>query len=563
MTHLERLLDPKATIGIVLGASYWQKAKISDAPSFRRSASYWANYLAAAPPFGLGMRPDFIINLFDNQMPASQQLIQISGDLESLIKEQSKAGTSTRDVLVYYVGHGTCIDGKNLHLLVRDTMQNSEEATSISAKFLSTILRNAAPKQRRVVVLDCCFSEGAIDAFGTMGAGDEAWGARTARELVGEVPSPERGTILFASSPRTDVSFGPADASRTLFTGALLDVLGKGIQSKSDMISFTDLHKFTFEQMRINHDDVPPRPALHQPDQHAGPLLELPAFPNAYKEFKKIEDKKLAEARAKAKKEARAQGTSEALANAELRLQEAEDRALKTEQAAESSAKSSAQHLERAQAAERRLAEAGKELELAHQRIGRATVDLQNAQDRTRKAEQAAELSSKSSAQHLERAQAAERRLAEAGDAASGAKAKRNATMLELESANQQIGRAAVDLQDAERRCEGAKENSSVLERKLQESCVLTADLESLLGEISARAAEAEKVAGRHLDRAKTLESGIAFLTVKNSQLERRARRFPVAATLLGILLAWIGLAIATVVVIGPDKVLGLVGYIR
>jgi hypothetical protein len=146
---------------------------------------------------------------------------------------------------------------------------------------LAQVLRVAAPQHRRVVILDCCFSEAAAEGFSAMGALDEAVATTAISDLEPQIPPPDRGTLLLCSSPRRRVSIGKPSAERTLFTGTLLDVLTTGSHRSSPMLSFADLRDDIYDRMLREYcDGAPPRPALHQPDQQAGDLTRLPAFPN-------------------------------------------------------------------------------------------------------------------------------------------------------------------------------------------------------------------------------------------------------------------------------------------
>ncbi len=130
-------------------------------------------------------------------------------------------------------------------------------------------------------MLDCCFSEAAAADFDAMGTLEEAVAAAAGKDLE-QSPSPERGTLLLCSSPRNRVSIGSATGERTLFTGALLEVLGEGsVSHNSAMLSFADLREAVWDRMLNEQGAGAPRPALHQPDQSEGDLTHVPAFPNA------------------------------------------------------------------------------------------------------------------------------------------------------------------------------------------------------------------------------------------------------------------------------------------
>jgi hypothetical protein len=278
---MPRLLDPSGTVAIILGAHDWSKAGLSNAPSFRRSAAQLHRYLLNPSPRGLELEPDLVLSLFDDPSPASVQLGRIRDAVRALIRERSSEDRAINDVLIYYVGHGAFDDSGHLHLLVRDSSEGIEAQSSIAALDLAQVMRVAAPQQRRLVILDCCFSEAAVAAFGAMSGALEDAVASTALKDLASVPAAARGTLLLCSSPRRQVSIGKPNAERTLFTGALLSALDDGADHiAEEMLSFFDLREAIFDRMLREHDS-PPRPALHQPEQQAGDLTRLPAFPNA------------------------------------------------------------------------------------------------------------------------------------------------------------------------------------------------------------------------------------------------------------------------------------------
>ena len=321
---MPQLLDPTSTVAIILGAYDWTKSGLPSAPSFRRSAHDFHRYLVTQAPYGLGLQPDLIINLFNDPSPAGAQLARIRDEIRSFVREGKEGNRPIRDVLIYYLGHGSCEGGGPLHFLVRDTSEGIEEQSSITASDLAQVLRVAAPQQRRLVVLDCCFSEAAVQAFGAMGSLDEAVATTALRDLEPGGPPPERGTLLLCSSPRTHASIGIPNADRTLFTGALLNVLREGSVSprRREMLSFSELRDDVYDRMLRDYDKPPPRPALHQPDQQAGDFTQLPAFPNAAWAQRQAEgEHQTAEAQPQAEEERQ---TAEALRKAEEERQIAE-----------------------------------------------------------------------------------------------------------------------------------------------------------------------------------------------------------------------------------------------
>ena len=278
---MNRLLDPLSTVAIIFGASEWPKQQdLKPARSFRRSAALIQTYLLAKPPHGLGLYSDLVLNLFNDPTPAEEQLERIEVTVSGHVQEPLDKNHPIRDILLYYIGHGNC-EHDELHFLVRNSGKQIGR-TSISASHLAQTLRTAAPQHRQIIVLDCCFSETAVAAFGAMALLDDAVAATALKDLAPAGSPPERGVLLFCSCPKNRVSYEEPDADRTLFTGALLDVLQSGLRHRpEELLSFNDLREVVYDRMSEVFKSAPPRPALHQTHQEAGDILGLPAFPNA------------------------------------------------------------------------------------------------------------------------------------------------------------------------------------------------------------------------------------------------------------------------------------------
>jgi len=272
-----RLLDPQSTAAVILGASDWTEAGLGRAPSFLRSAGgILAHLLDSA---GLGLDPTLVINLFDDVTSAGEQLARIRDTLDVRLRERRSEERPVADLLVYYVGHGYTDAQGHLALLVRRSREGMEAETGIRAPDLAQVLRRAAPQQRRLVILDCCFSEAAVrDFVGMSGALDQVVAAVAAKD-VGEA-LPQRGGLLLCSSPKGQISIGAPNAERTLFTGAILRVLREGVSGSAPALSFADLRDAAYDRMVEAYGANAPRPALHPVNQSQGDLTSIPAFPN-------------------------------------------------------------------------------------------------------------------------------------------------------------------------------------------------------------------------------------------------------------------------------------------
>jgi uncharacterized caspase-like protein len=271
-----QILIPGFTAAVVLGAHDWTEAGMTRAPSFLRSAKGVVQYLLDSA--GLGLDPSLVLDLVDDITSAAEQLTRIRDTLNTLLRERRDEGRPVADLLIYYVGHGCTDDQGHLSMLVRRSRKGLEGVTGIRASDLAQVLRFAAPQQRRMVVLDCCFSEAAAKGFiGQSGSLDQAIAATAARDLRDD--QPQRGTLLLCSSPTSEISIGPPTAEYTLFTGAVLDVLRFGAPGKAGALSFADLRDEAYDRMVIRVGVDAPRPALHQTDARHGDLTRMPAFP--------------------------------------------------------------------------------------------------------------------------------------------------------------------------------------------------------------------------------------------------------------------------------------------
>ncbi len=272
-----RLLSPSSTAAIILGAHDWTYAGLGRAPSFLRSARYVVRYRYDRA--GLGLDPELVLDLFDDTSGAGDQLARVRETLDFLLRERRDAGRPVTDVLVYYIGHGYIDDQGHLSLLVRRSHRGMEAETGIKAPDLARALRVGAPQQRRSVILDCCFSEAAARAFiGMAGDLDQTVAAAVAKDLGDNQPA--RGTLLLCSSPVGEISMGPANAERTLFTGAVLEVLHRGAEGRPPYLSFADLRDEAYDRMLVSFGANAPRPVLHQANAAHGDLTHAPAFPN-------------------------------------------------------------------------------------------------------------------------------------------------------------------------------------------------------------------------------------------------------------------------------------------
>src|SRR5205085_11095646 len=94
---------------------------------------------------------------------------------------------------------------------------------------LAEVLREKARQTRQYLLLDCCFAAAAFRSF--QGGPDQTAIAKTLDAFQVQARSsgfPAKGTVLLCSSDQISLSLLLPDASCTMFSHALLEVLRKG-----------------------------------------------------------------------------------------------------------------------------------------------------------------------------------------------------------------------------------------------------------------------------------------------------------------------------------------------
>lgn len=271
------LLKPESTVAILLGASDWTASGLGRARSFKRSANAIQKLLIESGR--LGFEPHHVLNYFDSDLSADDQLSKLSTDLDEIIAQAAEEGVEIADALIYYIGHGSLKTDRSLTLLVRRSRKGLEEQTGLPVSDLAYVLRTSLRHQRYYVVLDCCFSESAAKEFVGMGPLDQAVAASAADKLSRSLPG--RGGLLLCACPANEIAIGPPDAPMTTFSGALVEVLRDGDGQLPEELSFSDLRDAIADRLLRNLGKDAPRPVLHSVNQKEGDLSREPAFMNS------------------------------------------------------------------------------------------------------------------------------------------------------------------------------------------------------------------------------------------------------------------------------------------
>jgi len=251
------------TIVVLLGASEYPQKPSWTNPVLGASAAALRAYLLS--PTGFALASEQVLDLFDDDADQVHQLLQIEEFLAT-------AGRHARDLILYYVGHGG-FDNGDYYLGVRRTQRDREFITTIESRKLAKIIREGFRRKRLYVILDACFSASAASDW----QGEEAEAA--VRKLTQHLP--RQGTALLAASSKYDVTRAPRAERYTIFTGAVLEALTRGVDNARPGLSLYELYDEVREVLRRRETDDDGRPELHIPSQRDGDISQLPVFPNA------------------------------------------------------------------------------------------------------------------------------------------------------------------------------------------------------------------------------------------------------------------------------------------
>ncbi|MBO0851254.1 MAG: caspase family protein, partial [Pseudonocardia sp.] len=228
---------------LLLATSTHRGATLTSVPSVASSF----HELRAALVQRCGVRPDRLRPILD---PPDAQ------DMALAVSEEARRAETV--LLVYFIGHGLLGPGGELFLAASNTDRLVAGLAQHQALSFSS-LRQAVEASRAssvVVVLDCCFS-------GRVSLGD-----------VSPIPTlamePTYGLYLIGSAEQ--LALAPPDATRTAFTGALLDLLERGDPRGPRLLTLDAVYDAVFRTMRHQQRPLPRR----QSGDRSGSLIIAP-----------------------------------------------------------------------------------------------------------------------------------------------------------------------------------------------------------------------------------------------------------------------------------------------
>jgi len=138
---------------------------------------------------------------------------QVMGEINRVINKAEKNDL----VLIYYSGHGKLNLTGNLHLATANTDVDILDTTSIPIDSLKNLVVNISRTNRTIIILDCCYSGTAGQAFARGGVDDQL-----------QSLSRGRGTYILTASTGSQTALEKESDSNGVFTKHLIE----GLQSR-------------------------------------------------------------------------------------------------------------------------------------------------------------------------------------------------------------------------------------------------------------------------------------------------------------------------------------------
>jgi len=209
---------------------------------------------------GLGLAADAVLAVIDDESPYPGQILERIHDFiverKKVLEDEQR---SARDLLFYYVGHGSFSESKDYFLPIFRTRGPDFKGTSIRLEALAKIIKAAARNVRSHLIFDACFSAATFQAFLSTGPADVA-----VQKTLHAFPS--TGIALLCSAGRSDPALAPEGLGETLFTGEMIRILREGDRTAPARLSFGDLAELVSEGLKKRFTDVI-RPHVSSPRQ--------------------------------------------------------------------------------------------------------------------------------------------------------------------------------------------------------------------------------------------------------------------------------------------------------
>jgi hypothetical protein len=186
---------------------------------------------------------------------------------DALLEASKKASDLS---LIYYAGHGCLARGTNkLYLSVQNTTEEECQHNGFDFDEIRSILAKPVP-DKRVILLDCCFSGNAIE--GSLSTSDTQAAVGTLVETAMDVQADKiqpRSAYAIASAPANRLANAGEGKTYTAFSGELIELLEQGTGGGEDVLTMEEIYKKLLERIKLN----PILPEPRRRVQHDGAAL--------------------------------------------------------------------------------------------------------------------------------------------------------------------------------------------------------------------------------------------------------------------------------------------------
>ncbi|MFK4106859.1 caspase domain-containing protein [Streptomyces sp. NPDC019531] len=221
------LPDPGASRAVLVGTSRFE-------------------YLEPLPAVANNLRAlaDLLCSPLSLQLPAQHvTVVEDPAAAHTVVGAVRQAAAEAGDTLiVYFAGHGL-VDAQDQLVLALPHTEFGRVETGLPYDWVRQVLLLDSRAERHVVILDCCYSGLAL---GRMSAG-----TGLADQAAVE------GSFLLAAAAETRTALAPVGETYTAFTGALLEVLRRGIPGGPALVDLGVLYRHLRLTMEARGHPVP------------------------------------------------------------------------------------------------------------------------------------------------------------------------------------------------------------------------------------------------------------------------------------------------------------------
>ncbi|MFC4563782.1 esterase-like activity of phytase family protein [Nocardiopsis mangrovi] len=225
-----KAIDPAHSACVLIGVDSYDA--LEPLPSVRHNLAELTS--ALSDPEIWGLPAERIITVENPETAAA---------LVGPIREAAALATDT--LIIYYAGHGLLHRGRadQLHLTLPDSVVDRPE-TTVADELVRDAIRDGSA-DRRVLLLDCCYSGRVLK--GEMSVADQGVRA-SGRALKGVT-----GAYVMTSTSADRTSHAPDPKRCTAFTGEFVDVLRTGVADGPEMLGLHTIYRAVRERMeRLN-----------------------------------------------------------------------------------------------------------------------------------------------------------------------------------------------------------------------------------------------------------------------------------------------------------------------